>query len=87
MSRKIIIMGAAGRDFHVFNLVYRSDPTCTVVGFTATQIPGIEDRATRPDSRGRAIRTAFRSSARRSSNGCVVDGPRTTRGWTTTPMV
>ncbi|HEX5948554.1 MAG TPA: cyclic 2,3-diphosphoglycerate synthase [Actinomycetota bacterium] len=37
-------MGAAGRDFHNFNVVYRDDPATEVVAFTATQIPGIEGR-------------------------------------------
>lgn len=37
-------MGAAGRDFHNFNVMYRDDPHFEVVGFTATQIPGIDDR-------------------------------------------
>ena len=41
---KIIIMGAAGRDFHVFNCCYRNSPNVEVVAFTATQIPHIEDR-------------------------------------------
>ena len=44
MNRKIIIMGAAGRDFHVFNCLYREDPGTDVVAFTATQIPHIEER-------------------------------------------
>ncbi|NNF17371.1 MAG: GTPase [Gammaproteobacteria bacterium] len=44
MSRKTIIMGAAGRDFHVFNCLYRDNVDATVVAFTATQIPHIEDR-------------------------------------------
>jgi predicted GTPase len=42
---RVIIMGAAGRDFHDFNVVYRSDPDVEVVAFTATQIPGIAGRA------------------------------------------
>ena len=42
--RRILILGAAGRDFHVFNTVYRDDPGVEVVGFTATQIPEISDR-------------------------------------------
>ena len=42
--RKVIIMGAGGRDFHNFNVVYRDDPTTEVVAFTAAQIPGIDDR-------------------------------------------
>jgi predicted GTPase len=41
---RIVIMGAAGRDFHDFNVVYRDDPSVDVVAFTATQIPGIADR-------------------------------------------
>ena len=44
MSRRVLIMGAAGRDFHNFNTVYRNDPGTEVVAFTATQIPFINDR-------------------------------------------
>ena len=45
MNRQhVIVMGAAGRDFHDFNLVYRDDPAVEVVAFTATQIPGIANR-------------------------------------------
>lgn len=51
-SRKVLILGAAGRDFHCFNTVYRSDPSCTVVAFTATQIPGIADRLYPPELAG-----------------------------------
>jgi len=40
----ILIMGAAGRDFHNFNVVYRDDPAFEVVAFTAAQIPGIAGR-------------------------------------------
>ncbi len=43
-SRRIVIMGAAGRDFHNFNVVFRDDPACRVVAFTAAQIPGIAGR-------------------------------------------
>jgi predicted GTPase len=39
-----MIMGAGGRDFHNFNVVYREDPDVEVMAFTATQIPGIADR-------------------------------------------
>jgi predicted GTPase len=42
MKRKVIIIGAAGRDFHNFNTVYRDNPAYDVVAFTATQIPNIE---------------------------------------------
>jgi len=41
---RVVIMGAAGRDFHDFNVVYRDDPGVEVIAFTATQIPGIADR-------------------------------------------
>jgi predicted GTPase len=42
--RRIVIMGAGGRDFHDFNVVFRDDPAHEVVAFTAAQIPGIADR-------------------------------------------
>ena len=41
---RTLILGAAGRDFHNFNVVYRDDDRFEVVGFTATQIPDIDDR-------------------------------------------
>ena len=41
---KVIIMGAAGRDFHNFNVYFRNNPTYQVIAFTATQIPNIEER-------------------------------------------
>lgn len=45
MSRKrVLIMGAAGRDFHNFNVYYRDNPEYDVVAFTATQIPDIDGR-------------------------------------------
>ncbi|RPJ43152.1 MAG: GTPase, partial [Candidatus Latescibacterota bacterium] len=43
--KRVVIMGAAGRDFHTFNTVFRNDPTAEVVAFTATQIPNIDGRA------------------------------------------
>ncbi|HKS74695.1 MAG TPA: cyclic 2,3-diphosphoglycerate synthase [Terriglobales bacterium] len=42
--KKILILGAAGRDFHNFNVVFRNNPEFRVVGFTATQIPDIAGR-------------------------------------------
>jgi len=42
--KKVIIMGAAGRDFHNFNTYFRGNPEYRVVAFTATQIPDIEGR-------------------------------------------
>ncbi len=50
--RRIVIMGAAGRDFHDFNTVFRDDPGAEVVAFTATQIPGIEGRRYPPELAG-----------------------------------
>ena len=44
MKRNVIIMGAAGRDFHNFNLNFLDNNDYQVVAFTATQIPDIEDR-------------------------------------------
>jgi predicted GTPase len=41
---RVLILGAAGRDFHNFNVVYRDDPGSEVVAFTAAQIPGIAGR-------------------------------------------
>jgi len=49
---KVIIMGAAGRDFHNFNVYYRDNLRYEVVAFTATQIPGIEERAYPPELAG-----------------------------------
>jgi len=44
MSKNVIIMGAAGRDFHNFNVFYRDNKDYKVIAFTATQIPDIEGR-------------------------------------------
>ena len=44
MARRVLILGAAGRDFHNFNVVYRGDAAVEVVAFTAAQIPGIASR-------------------------------------------
>jgi predicted GTPase len=41
----VVIMGAGGRDFHDFNVVFRDDPESHVVAFTAAQIPGIDHRS------------------------------------------
>jgi predicted GTPase len=49
---KIIIMGAAGRDFHNFNVYFRNNDDYEVVAFTATQIPGIEGRRYPPELAG-----------------------------------
>jgi hypothetical protein len=44
MKRRVLIMGAAGRDFHNFNTFFRGNDDYEVVAFTATQIPDIEGR-------------------------------------------
>jgi len=49
---RILILGAAGKDFHVFNTLYREDEGVEVVGFTAQQIPHIEDRLYPPSISG-----------------------------------
>jgi len=49
---KILIMGAAGRDFHNFNVVFRDNPRYEVIAFTAAQIPNIEGRRYPPDLAG-----------------------------------
>ena len=51
--QKVLILGAAGRDFHNFNVVFRHRPEFQVVAFTATQIPDIADRRYPPELAGR----------------------------------
>lgn len=55
MSERVrtIILGAGGRDFHNFNVYYRSNDHYEVVAFTATQIPGIDERMYPPELSGR----------------------------------
>ncbi|MEN2984638.1 MAG: cyclic 2,3-diphosphoglycerate synthase [Dictyoglomaceae bacterium] len=52
MKKKVIIMGAGGRDFHNFNVLFKDNPLYEVVAFTATQIPGIENRIYPPELAG-----------------------------------
>ncbi len=52
MSARVIIMGAAGRDFHNFNVRFRNDSTFEVVAFTAAQIPNIAGRTYPPELAG-----------------------------------
>lgn len=52
MVEKVIIMGAAGRDFHNFNVYFRDNERYQVVAFTATQIPDIEGRVYPPELAG-----------------------------------
>jgi predicted GTPase len=52
MPTRLLILGAAGRDFHNFNVVYRGDHDIRVVAFTAAQIPGIAGRRYPPELAG-----------------------------------
>ncbi|MEE9307350.1 MAG: cyclic 2,3-diphosphoglycerate synthase [Spirochaetia bacterium] len=52
MIRHIVIMGAAGRDFHNFNVLFRESKDIEVIAFTATQIPNIEGRCYPPELAG-----------------------------------
>ena len=54
MVEKVIIMGAAGRDFHNFNIYFRDNPRYRVAAFTAAQIPSIEGRRYPPELAGGA---------------------------------
>lgn len=51
-TKNVIICGAAGRDFHNFNVLYRDNPDYNVVAFTATQIPNIDGRMYPPELSG-----------------------------------
>ncbi len=53
VRRRVIIMGAAGRDFHNFNVYFRDNEEYEVVAFTATQIPDIEGRVYPPELAGK----------------------------------
>ncbi|RLG48720.1 MAG: GTPase [Thermoproteota archaeon] len=52
MVRKVVIMGAAGRDFHNFNVFFRDNPDYQVIAFTAAQLPGIAGRTYPPELAG-----------------------------------
>lgn len=56
---RVIIAGAAGRDFHDFNTVFRNDESHHVVAFTATQIPTLKDASIRRRCRGHCIRKVY----------------------------
>ncbi len=77
---RIVIMGAAGRDFHNFNRVYRHDPEVKVVAFTAAQISGIANRrypaslagSLYPEGIPIVDETELESLCRREQINCVV---------------
>ena len=78
--KRIIIMGAAGRDFHNFNQVYRHDPKVKIVAFTAAQISGIANRrypaklagSLYPEGIPIVDETELESLCRREQVDCVV---------------
>lgn len=53
IRRNVLIMGAAGRDFHNFNVFFRNNESYNVVAFTATQIPNIDGRIYPPELAGK----------------------------------
>lgn len=53
MTQRVLILGAAGRDFHNFNVYFRDNADYEVVAFTATQIPNIDDRRYPPELAGK----------------------------------
>ncbi|HRW19720.1 MAG TPA: GTPase, partial [Dermatophilaceae bacterium] len=50
--RTVVVLGAAGRDFHNVNVVFRNDPSHRIVAFTATQIPDVDHRIYPPELAG-----------------------------------
>ena len=52
VRERVVILGAAGRDFHIFNTCFRADARFEVIAFTAAQIPGIETRRYPPSLSG-----------------------------------
>ncbi|MBP1742597.1 MAG: hypothetical protein H6Q48_4890, partial [Deltaproteobacteria bacterium] len=59
MVEKVIIMGAAGRDFHNFNIYFRDNPRYNVIAFTAAQIPDIAGRLYPPELSGNLYPTGI----------------------------
>ena len=60
MVEKVIIMGAAGRDFHNFNVYFKDNKRYNVVAFTAAQIPDIAGRLYPPELAAKFIPMGFR---------------------------
>ena len=65
-AQRVLLMGAAGRDFHNFNVFFRNNPRYQVVAFTATQIPDIEGRVYPASWPASCTRRASRSTPRPS---------------------
>jgi len=70
---KVVIMGAAGRDFHNFNVFFRGNRDYDVVAFTATQIPAIEGRVYPPELSGELYRKGIPIIAEQSLGGLLAE--------------
>ena len=64
---RVLILGAAGRDFHNFNVCFRDNAEFKVIAFTAAQIPGIETRRYPPSLAGNSIPTGLQFIRKLSS--------------------
>ena len=71
MVEKVIIMGAAGRDFHNFNVYFRNNPRYRVVAFTAAQIPDIEGRLYPPELCGEGYPEGIPIHAEENLDGLI----------------
>ncbi|MCX6738566.1 MAG: GTPase, partial [Candidatus Parcubacteria bacterium] len=72
-KKRVIIVGAAGRDFHNFNTMYRNDDTVEVVAFTAAQIPGIADRKYPPELAGKLYKKGIQIEDEKNLEKLIVD--------------
>ena len=69
MTIRTLIMGAAGRDFHNFNVFFRGNTDYEVVAFTATQIPNIEGRKYPAELAGSLYPEGFRFTRKANCHG------------------
>lgn len=70
---KALILGAAGRDFHNFNVVFRNNPQYEVVAFTAAQIPNIQERRYPPSLSGALYPAGIPIRAEEELDGLIKD--------------
>jgi len=72
-KKKVIIMGAAGRDFHNFNTFFRDNEEYEVVAFTATQIPGVDDKMYPAELAGKLYPNGIRIQPEESLEKLIAD--------------
>ena len=72
-KRRVIILGAEGRDFHNFNTYYRDNEAYSVVAFTAAQIPDIEGRRYPPELAGKLYSEGIPIYAEEDLPGLIKD--------------